>query len=179
MTVPRPYYLTVRQFTHGYYAGNMQDEYIKHPSYSTAPQNYIRAFELIQKDLIALFEAIEPADQNLQAYSFRTHELLMRTCIELEANFKAILAANTYSKTGNLNIADYFKIDKSHYLSEYEVKLPYWTGNRSTWKPFESWRINAAAASPHSLGWYQAYNAAKHDRAASLVRLILRIYYML
>jgi len=170
MPITRPCYLTVRQFAGGYYTGNNQDGYIKDPSYSTTPQNYIRAFEILQKDLVALFESIEPADQNLRAYSFRTHELLMRACIELEANFKAILAANTYSRPGNLNLTDYFKINKSHYLSEYEVRLPYWTGTKSIWKPFEAWRINAASASPHTLTWYSAYNAAKHDRAGELVQ---------
>lgn len=171
MAVGKPYYLTVRQFASGNYAGNQQDGYILHSSYSTTPQNYLRAFEILQKDLIALFESVEPADRNLQTYSFRTHELLMRACMELEANFKAILKANTYSKNpSKLNIADYFKIDKSHFLSDYEVKLPYWTGNRSVWKPFESWRTNVTTTSPHKLTWYQAYNAAKHDRAGALVQ---------
>jgi hypothetical protein len=170
MSVSKPYYLTVRQFAGGYYAGNDQDGYILHPSYSTTPQNYIRAFEILQKDLIALFESVEPADQNLPTYSFRTHELLMRTCMELEANFKAVISANTYSKSpSKFNITDYFKVNKSHFLSDYEVKLPYWTGARSTWKPFSSWGT-AAGPSPHVLSWYRAYNAAKHDRAGALVQ---------
>jgi hypothetical protein len=140
-----------------------------HSSYADHPENYIRAFELIQKDLLALFESVEPGDQNLSTYSFRIHELLMRTCIELEANFKAILLANTRSRpAGKLNITDYFKINKSHYLSEYEVRLPYWTGTGSVWKPFNEWAVNASSANPWSLTWYKAYNAAKHDRASAL-----------
>jgi hypothetical protein len=168
MPIAKPYYRTVRQFVNGNYFAYPHDEYFMHPSYAMHPENYIRAFEIIQKDLLAIFESVEPADQNLPTYSFRMHELLMRTCIELEANFKAILAANTYSKTGNLNITDYYKIDVSHYLSEYEVRLPYWTGTRSVWKPFDEWRANAASATPWSLAWYSAYNAAKHDRAGAL-----------
>lgn len=168
MGVPRPYYRTVRQFTDGSYYGNGQHDYIEHPAYSTTPENYIRAFRLLQNDVITLFESVEPADQNLPTYSFRIHELLMRTCIELEANFKAILAANTYSRTGNLNLTDYYKINTSHYLSEYEVQFPYWTGTRSVWKPFEPWRNPVNPATPHVLPWYQAYNVAKHDRAAAL-----------
>jgi hypothetical protein len=117
------------------------------------------SFQLVQNDLITLFESIEPADQNLSTYSFRIHELLMRTCMELEANFKAILAANTYSKTSNLNITDYYKVNASHYLSEYEVQFPYWTGVRSAWKPFEAWRVPANPVTLHVLPWYQAYNA--------------------
>ena len=75
----------------------------------------------------------------------------MRTCIELEANLKAIMKANTYRKAAkHLNLTDYFKVNASHYLSEYEVKLPYWTGPRTVWKPFESWRVNAASAHPQN-----------------------------
>lgn len=38
----------------------------------------------------------------------------------------------------------------------------------SSWKPFESWRLNAASSNPHSLSWYTAYNATKHNRATAL-----------
>ncbi len=169
MPVSKPYYRTARQFVNGNYVAYPYDEYIMHPSYAVRPENYIRAFEIIQKDLLALFESIEPADQNLPTYSFRIHELLMRTCIELEANFKAILAANTYGRPADkLNITDYFKINKSHYLSDYEARLPYWDGARSVWRPFNEWAVNAGSATPWSLAWYSAYNAAKHDRAKEL-----------
>lgn len=168
MPVSKPYYRTARQFVNGNYYGAGED-YIVHPSYAVRPESYIRAFEIIQKDLLALFENVEPADQNLPTYSFRIHELLMRTCIELEANFKAILQANTYSRPASkFNIADYFKINKSHYLSDYEVRLPYWTGTRSVWKPFDQWAVNAGSTKPWTLTWYQAYNASKHDRAEAL-----------
>jgi len=169
MPLAKPYYRIIRQFTNGNYFLYPSGEYFMHPSYADHPENYIRAFELIQKDLLALFESIEPADQNLASYSFRIHELLMRTCMELEANFKAILKANTCSKSASkLNITDYFKINTSHYLAEYEVRLPYWTGTRSIWKPFDEWAANAGSGTPWSLSWYKAYNAAKHDRAGAL-----------
>ena len=60
-------------------------------NYSDHPEHYTRAFAILQKDIIGLFEYIEPSDINLVTYSFRIHELLVRTCIEVEANFKAIL----------------------------------------------------------------------------------------
>src|SRR2546426_354380 len=154
MPITKPYYRTIRQFVNGNYVVYPYNEYIIHPSYAANPENYIRAFELIQKDLLALFESIEPADQNLPTYSFRIHELLMRACMELEANFKAILKANTCSKpAGKLNITDYFKINKSHYLSDYEVRLPYWTGTTAVWKPFDEWIVNASSTRPWSLTW--------------------------
>ncbi len=57
-----------------------------------------------------------------------------------------------------MKIGDYKKIDKSHYLSQYEVQIPNWIGNLSPLTPFSSW------ASGNSLAWYQTYNQTKHDR---------------
>lgn len=54
----------------------------------------MRAFLLVQKDLQELFDYVEPADKKLCCYSYRIHELLMRTCIEVKANCKAILSEN-------------------------------------------------------------------------------------
>ena len=142
----------------GSYSSNGNWMYLIHKDFAQDPQHYIRAFMIIQKDLINLFEYIEPCDQNLETISFRTHELLMRVCIELEANFTAILRENIFSKTGNLNISDYKVINKTHRLSSYKVSLPIWKGDRKVRSPFKDWENDA------SLKWYQAYNKAKHDR---------------
>ena len=165
MSVNKPYYLTVRQFKDGSYANSGRSLYISHPSYGEKPSNYIRAFELIEKDLLTLFEYIEPAAVNRKAYSFRTFELFLRTCTEIEANFKSILRSNTYSRSSarNLNIEDYFKINSSHFLSKYEVHLPHWDGTGSVRRPFKLWN-----SVTHRLDWYQSYNDAKHDRAQNL-----------
>lgn len=82
----------------------------------------------------------------------------MRTCIEIEANCKAILVENEYPRKGNLTIKDYKKINPSHRLSSYEVKVPYWRGSGEIRSPFAAW------SDSKPLEWYQAYNHAKHDR---------------
>jgi hypothetical protein len=112
---------------------------------------------LIQKDLNLLFDYVEPSDTNLDTYSFRIHELLLRTCVEIEANFKAILTENGYRKS-SMNILDYHKINASHRLSSYEIRLPLWTGHLNVRRPFENWQNN------HNLPWYTIYNNTKHDR---------------
>lgn len=74
----------------------------------------------------------------------------MRTCIEIEANFKAILIENGYIPSMNnfgkpiYNINIYKKINKTHRLSSYEVILPIWNGSRKLWKPFDAWNGNGA-----------------------------------
>ncbi|WP_143239394.1 hypothetical protein [Agrobacterium rosae] len=136
---------------------------MRDPDYAAAPGKYVRGYLLIQKDLERLFEYIEPSPEAETTYSFRIHELFMRTCIEIEANFKAILEANTYTPVIKYNqpvynIRVYKKVNASHHLSSYQVTLPMWDGPSKVWRPFQNWD----AGNP--IDWYQAYNASKHDR---------------
>jgi len=129
-----------------------------HPKYADAPEHYVRAFLILLKDLQELFDFVEPSDNNLSCYSYRIHSLLLRACIEVEANCKAILSENGYARSGDWNMGDYRKIEKTHLLSAYEVKVPIWSGSREMWVPFAAWANNG------SLPWYRAYNTTKHDR---------------
>jgi hypothetical protein len=129
-----------------------------HPKFAESPQHYVRAFLLLLKDLQELFDYVEPADRNLVCYSYRIHALLLRACVEVEANCKAILRENGYNRPGDWNMGDYKKIEKTHFLSTYEVKVPNWTGTRALRSPFAPW------ASGATLPWYEAYNISKHDR---------------
>jgi hypothetical protein len=158
MTIKKPYKRTCRQLLDGTYSNSGNWKYLIHEEFVQDPQHYIRAFLLIQKDLINLFDYIEPRDENLGTISFRIHELLIRTCIEIEANFTAILRENIYSKKDNLNMSDYKLINKSHRLSSYNVALPVWDGISKIRNPFQNWDEDKP------LVWYQAYNKSKHDR---------------
>jgi hypothetical protein len=153
-----PFRRTCRQFVDGTYANSGKWMYILHPKFAQDPEHYVRAFTLIQKDLFDLFDYIEPSDTNLACYSYRIHALHMRTCIEIEANFKAILRENGYSRSGDWNMNDYKKLEATHLLSAYGIKFPVWQGTANTHMPFAPW------ASGGTLPWYQAYNEAKHDR---------------
>jgi hypothetical protein len=129
-----------------------------HRMYSQSPEQYVRAFLLLLKDLKELFDYIEPADENLICYSYRIHALLLRACIEVESNCKAILIENGFTKSGGMNMLDYKKINTTHRLSSYQVKAPYWTGKKDIRSPFAAW---ATGSSPP---WYDAYNLTKHNR---------------
>ncbi|WP_209025848.1 hypothetical protein [Legionella israelensis] len=166
MTISKPYHRNCRQFVDGHYSEGGRWQYIVHPNYAKSPEQYVRAFLLIQKDLHEIFDYIEPADKNHKCYSFRIHEVLMRSCIEVEANFKAILEENNYEKkdksgkTLDMDIDDYKKVEKTHKLSMYKVKLPHWEGTKSVRTPFSSWK----KPEKYSPAWYQAYNKTKHNR---------------
>jgi len=158
LAISKPFKRTCRQLADGSYGNNGHWKYLLHRDFAQDPQHYVRAFLVIQKDLINLLEFVEPCDQNSQTYSFRTHELLMRTCIEIEANFTAILKENIFSKSGNLNMSDYKLINKTHRLSSYKVVLPIWKGSKRIRRPFEAWENEGP------LLWYQGYNKSKHSR---------------
>jgi hypothetical protein len=163
--INQPYRRTVRQFAagdyfqaDGYRDGGGNSSYVTHQAFANEPDKYVRAFLLLQNDLKRLFEYIEPTDANSSCYSFRIHEVLLRACIEVEANCKAVLKENGYQKLNDWNISDYKKIEASHRLSAFQVKMPIWHGSSDIRTPFASW------ASGGSLPWYKAYNATKHDR---------------
>jgi len=158
MSLNKPLKRTVRQLIDNSYSNNGNSRYINHPDYAKAPENYLRAFYILLNDFNSLLDYIEPADLNLKTYSYRIHELLLRTCIEVEANFVAILSENGYKKSGNWNINDFKKVNNSHHLSSYKILLPNWKGDSNVRKPFKAWKENS------SLSWFKAYNKTKHDR---------------
>lgn len=158
MTVTRPIRRTCRQFIDGQYTEGGRWRYMIHPKFAKNPENFVRSFLLLQQDLIELFTYIEPSDTNSNCYSFRIHSLLLRACIEVEANCKTILIENGYPQNDYMNMNDYKKIEHTHLLSQYEVLIPYWNGTKSVRKPFEAW------GTASKLPWYSAYNATKHDK---------------
>jgi hypothetical protein len=169
MSLGKPFHRTYRRIKPGQQSGFYGWAYLADPQYAKNPEHYVRAFTLIQNDLQSIFEYIEPSDEGRAAYSYRIHALFMRACIEIEANFKAILEENTFNQqTRWLKMNDYRRVDVTHHLSSYEVILPIWNSTSPTFKPFEPWRAWRGLEKPKdidlSLPWYQAYNASKHDR---------------
>lgn len=156
MAVLRPFKRTARPEADGKYS--RYGHYVKHPEYAAEPRHYVRAFQILQKDLLELFDYVEPADTNRDCYSYRIHELHTRACIEVEANCKAILSENNYARQGNWDMSDYRKLDQTHHLSSFHVRLPIWKGTENLRTPFAAWKAGDA------LAWYQAYNSVKHSR---------------
>jgi hypothetical protein len=155
----KPYHRIYRPFVKSDNEGWNGSVYLVDHEYAQSPLYYTRAFMMIQEDIKRLFEYIEPSYINLKTYSYRIYELFMRTCIEIEANFKAIFKENTFTKEEKYwTIKDYRRINVSHHLYGYTATFPYWDGNGSTFSPFKSWRDDS------KLNWYRAYQESKHDR---------------
>lgn len=171
MSCSKPFHRCYRKQVPGFNSGYNDWVYVTDSEYAVSPEYYCRAFFLLQNEIEKLFEYIEPADINGVTYSYKIHQLLIRICIEVENNFKAILRENIYLPIDNKGrprledswtINDYRKINKSHHLSSYSVEFPIWRGNdHRIRKPFENWKGD------EGLPWYQAYNSTKHNRSVN------------
>jgi len=154
------------------FKGNDCDfKYMLDDRYCSERSSLCRAYRIIQDDLEKLFDYIEPCENNKNAYSHRTFELLLRGATEVEANCKGILKANGYRPgCTHMTMNDYYKIEQATKLSEYQVNLQCWHPRPLELKPFENWGATpsgittSGSVGNHSLLWYQAYNAAKHNR---------------
>lgn len=161
MSIKKPIIRNVRAFINNEYSEWWRRQYIIDPRYAKNPSSYIRSFLLILEDLKNIFNYIEPSDINLKCYSFKIYEILLRSCIEFESNCKAILIENWYKKNPNdMNIIDYNKIEYTHNLSSYLVKVPFWSWSNNIRQPFKDWKDPLKGP----LTWYQAYNTTKHNR---------------
>jgi hypothetical protein len=171
MSYSKPFHRNYRAIIESHNSGYSNWAYVVDREYSNHPEHFTRGFLIIQDDIKELFEYIEPSDTNEKTFSYRIHELFIRTCIEVEANFKAILRENIFTplfisgqKAGQprpedkWNINDYKKINKTHHLDNYFVELPIWKGLNNRYQPFKEWQNS------DTLTWYQAYNQCKHNR---------------
>lgn len=59
--------------------------------------------------------------------------------MEVEANCKAVLSENGYARVGDWNMNDYRKLEATHRLSGYRVKMRVWQGVHHTFAPFDAW----------------------------------------
>lgn len=128
------------------------------------------------QQLSAVFETIEPTLANADVFGPALRHLLILACTEVEAAWRGILVANRHARAlvpdARLNTTHYVELLAPMRLNEYELRLALY---QDEWTdvvaPFARW---AAANPTASLSWYDAYNAAKHDREQSRGRANLR-----
>jgi hypothetical protein len=162
MPINKPYYRCYRP--------NIKEnklEYLRDKRNVENPYDYIRKLEIIYSRLEKIFEFVEPIDTNGDTFSIQLSSLLLDICTTIEANFRSIMNKNGYKKNPNIkrdkdikswNIYDYYKVNRSHHLSSYEIKIPFWKGDNNIRNPFENW-----GKLKDSPTWYQAYNHVKHN----------------
>lgn len=126
---------------------------------------------ILRSRLNEIFRFVEPSNTlAASAYSHEIRNLLILSCTEVEAQFRLILQENDVSPEGrNFSTRDFVKLKDVLRLSSYkvvDVKYP----DLAERIPFAGWD---AGQPTQSLGWYDAYNATKHDRENSFSRATL------
>ena len=167
MPESRPFFRCVRPGVDGQYEEGGRWMYVLHPHYAPEATHYLRAFSILQADLLRLFQYVEPADANETTYSYRCLELLLRSCGEVEANCRIILEQNGYGLNQQLNMSDYRKLNPTHRLSSYQVRLPVWTGEHAVRVPFADWATGGSPA------WFKAHHGGKHNRHSEFAKASL------
>ena len=138
-----------------------QDEYVLDDRYCGIRGELIRYYNILQSDVLNIFNYIELDKNNLSTFSLKNYQILTNICIEVENNLKGIIKANIYSKKHHLTMNDYKKLEKYLKLSEYEVEIK---GIRL--RPFCDFNSKEPI-------WYSAYNDIKHNRTSEIKKATL------
>lgn len=159
----KPYYRIRRCKRFPTFYDGHTDDYVLKPEYMSVEVRHsmVRALDTLIKDLMEISYFIEPDNKNLEVFSIRIYELLLRAATEFESSCKGILLANGYqTKPKDMKMPDFRKLDSVLKLSEYEVRLSFWN-SELVLRPLLPWKHS------RSLGWYDAYNKVKHNRVDS------------
>jgi hypothetical protein len=121
---------------------------------------YSVAFRLLYRDLLEVFEHVEPVSAHQAVYSHRLFALLLRACTDFESVAReALVALGSPKPASAMNVLDYRTLEPTYQLEPSVATL-----NLSQTAPlrFEPYRGWSTQKSP--LPWYAAYNAVKHNR---------------
>ncbi len=119
-----------------------------------------RSFRICYDDLQRCLHFIEPHDDNLQTFSHRIFELLLRLSTEFEAACKASARAREHSLPKQANIEDFRDFLIPFGIVKSEIIFTSWNPDPHAFAPFSGWGPD------NPLTWYQSYNRVKHDRIA-------------
>jgi len=113
----------------------------------------------LKEMLIEICKTVYPSGNNLATYGHEIKNLLVLACIEVETQLKGVFKANEGAPKTSYSTNDYVKLKSIMQLDRYEVKLPFYPDINSI-SPFLLWSPSQPTS---SLGWYDAYNAVKHN----------------
>jgi hypothetical protein len=123
----------------------------------------------LTRQLGRICQTVQPEEKNLDAFGHDIRNLLILSCTEAEAHWRGVLRANGVTqKCYTTN--DYVKLRAPMKLDEYAVTFPNYPW-LAAFKPYGGWNTDNPTC---SLGWYDAYNAVKHDRQTQFGRATLR-----
>lgn len=127
-------------------------------------RSFLVAYSALVAPIERIFRVIEPSPANADAYGHEMRQALIIASTEVEAAWRGVLVANAYVSNGaRFTTNDYVKLLAPMKLDSWTVKLRFHPEMEVT--PFGGWNSGQPT---QSLGWYDAYNAVKHDRETAL-----------
>lgn len=131
----------------------------------------LQSLRILLDKLDELLLFIEPQGNGINTYSYKTRELLILACTEVENSWTNYLKiTNTQAIGRHFNTNDYVKLHEPLFLGEFKVSMKIKSGIQSI-KPFNNWNRGNPT---ESLDWYNAYNKTKHDRDNHFDRATLK-----
>jgi hypothetical protein len=127
---------------------------------------------ILADSLRRCFQVVTPTQANFRVFGAEIRNILLLAATEFEAQCRAILKANEYvapQPDRPWNTRDYCKLEAALRLQDYAIAFPEYPWLDPI-APFRGWDTGAPTK---SLAWYDAYNAAKHDREDSADRATL------
>jgi hypothetical protein len=133
--------------------------------------------EVSNGQLVALKEQLEricrvvhPTSGTLDAFGHEIRNLLILAATEVETHWKGVLIANDAKAE---NTRDYVKLSAALKLPAYKITFPHYPWmDKDPIQPFANWKPSDSPTK--DLGWYDSYNAVKHDREKNFSRATLR-----
>jgi hypothetical protein len=124
----------------------------------------INQLALFKTMLVEIFNNVFPSFDNLLAYGHTIKNLLVLSCIEIEAHLQAIMIANNIRPAGRFyTTVDYVKLKDVLQLDKYSVSFNFYKDINDI-TPFNNWNSLSPTA---SIPWYESYNKIKHDGDAA------------
>jgi hypothetical protein len=121
------------------------------------------------RQLERICQAIHPAPDNLGTYGHDIRNLLILACAEVESHWRGVLAKNAFARDRR-STRDYVALQAVMKLDAFAVSFPDYPWLLPV-RPFEHW--GSGGMPTQELAWYDAYNAAKHDRESNFSRATL------
>jgi hypothetical protein len=121
------------------------------------------------RQLERICETIHPSGRNLEAYGHDIRNVLILACAEVESHWRAVLKANGARK-GRWTTRNYVELADAMKFNEFAVSFPDYPRIEPI-APFTNWDKHKPT---ETLPWYDAYNAAKHDRESEFERATLQ-----
>ncbi|WP_185753096.1 hypothetical protein [Pseudomonas fluorescens] len=123
------------------------------------------------EELSSLFRVIEPNPTNDCCFGHKVRELIILACTEVETCWRGVMSGNRSTPKRSYSTKDYVKLLPLLRLDEWSVKLKNYPSYPVIY-PFKGWSAEEGETTK-SLGWYDSYNAVKHDREGEFEKATL------